>query len=144
MKTITRTTLLGSLAAIIATCALAQDWPQWRGANRDAKAADFKAPKNWPKELTQKWKVIVGEGVATPSLVGDKFKVKYPLLTWAGLLVSVKMPTYLPALGANGFEVEDLIEVQAPVDAEETRFPFVDNAWARRWPSEEIWKARKR
>src|SRR5882672_3484243 len=53
----------------------AQDWPQWRGANRDAKAADFKAPKNWPKELTQKWKVTVGEGVATPSLVGDKLYV---------------------------------------------------------------------
>ena len=43
------------------------EWPQWRGANRDAKAPDFKAPKTWPKELTQKWKVMVGEGVATPA-----------------------------------------------------------------------------
>ena len=54
---------------------LGQDWPQWRGANRDAIAAEFKAPKTWPKELTQKWKVTVGEGVATPSLVGDKLYV---------------------------------------------------------------------
>ncbi len=38
----------------------AQDWPQWRGPNRDAKATGFKAPKSWPKELTQKWKVTVG------------------------------------------------------------------------------------
>src|SRR5215467_15383094 len=53
----------------------AQDWPQWRGPNRDAKAAGFTAPKTWPKELTQKWKVSVGEGVATPSLVGDKLYV---------------------------------------------------------------------
>ena len=53
----------------------AQDWSQWRGANRDAKVADFKAPKAWPKELTQKWKVTVGEGVATPSLVGDRLYV---------------------------------------------------------------------
>jgi outer membrane protein assembly factor BamB len=53
----------------------AQDWPQWRGSNRDAKAADFKAPKTWPMELTQKWKVTVGEGVATPALVGDKLYV---------------------------------------------------------------------
>lgn len=53
----------------------AQDWPQWRGPNRDAKAAGFNAPKTWPKELTQKWKVTVGEGVATPSLVGDKLYV---------------------------------------------------------------------
>ena len=53
----------------------AQDWPQWRGANRDGKAADFKAPKTWPKELTQKWRVPVGEGVATPALAGDKLYV---------------------------------------------------------------------
>lgn len=53
----------------------AQDWPQWRGPNRDGKAAGFTAPKTWPKELTQKWKVTVGEGVATPALVGDKMYV---------------------------------------------------------------------
>jgi outer membrane protein assembly factor BamB len=60
--------------ATVASCAFAQDWPQWRGPNRDAKAA-FTPPKTWPKELTQKWKVTVGEGVATPALVGDKLYV---------------------------------------------------------------------
>jgi outer membrane protein assembly factor BamB len=55
--------------------AAAQDWPQWRGANRDAKAAGFNAPKEWPKELTRKWRIDVGDGVATPSLVGDKLYV---------------------------------------------------------------------
>jgi outer membrane protein assembly factor BamB len=54
---------------------IAQDWPQWRGANRDARASEFKAPKTWPKELNQKWKVTVGDGVATPALVGDKLYV---------------------------------------------------------------------
>lgn len=53
----------------------AADWPQWRGSNRDAKVTDFRAPKSWPKELTQKWKVTVGEGVATPALVGDQLFV---------------------------------------------------------------------
>jgi outer membrane protein assembly factor BamB len=53
----------------------AGDWPQWRGPNRDARATDFKAPKTWPKELTQKWKVTVGDGVASPALVGDKLYV---------------------------------------------------------------------
>lgn len=52
----------------------AQDWPQWRGANRDARAA-FKAPATWPKELKEKWKVTVGDGVATPALVGDRIYV---------------------------------------------------------------------
>lgn len=53
----------------------AADWPQWRGANRDGKAAGFDAPQTWPKELKQKWKVTVGDGVATPALVGDKLYV---------------------------------------------------------------------
>ena len=64
--------------ALLAICTLntatAQDWPQWRGTNREARA-NFTAPKTWPKELTQKWKVTVGDGVATPSLVGDKLYV---------------------------------------------------------------------
>src|SRR4030081_3634659 len=53
----------------------AADWPQWRGANRDGKVTDFTAPATWPKALTQKWKVPVGDGVATPALVGDKLFV---------------------------------------------------------------------
>src|SRR6266496_899232 len=67
--------VLGWMAVTTASCALAQDWPQWRGPNRDAKAAGFNPPKAWPKELTQKWKVTVGEGVATPALAGDKLYV---------------------------------------------------------------------
>ena len=54
--------------------ASAQDWPQYLGENRAAKAS-FLAPKTWPKELTPKWKVTVGDGVATPSLVGDRLYV---------------------------------------------------------------------
>ena len=55
--------------------AWAQDWPQWRGPNRDGKATGFEAPTTWPKELTQKWKVTVGDGAATPALVGDRLYV---------------------------------------------------------------------
>ena len=57
------------------TCAMAQDWPQWRGASRDGKVTGFTAPAAWPKELAQKWKVAVGTGDATPALVGDKLYV---------------------------------------------------------------------
>ena len=45
-------------------------------------------------------------------------------------------------LRENGFVVEDLIEVRPPEDAT-TRYPFVTLEWSRRWPCEEIWKARK-
>src|SRR5438874_13137280 len=58
-----------------ANCLFAQDWPQWRGPNRDAKTTGFNPPKTWPKELTQKWKVTVGAGDATPALVGDRLYV---------------------------------------------------------------------
>ena len=61
---------------LVGSCgAPAADWPQWRGPNRDAKVTGFTAPAAWPKELTKKWSEKVGEGVATPALVGDKLYV---------------------------------------------------------------------
>jgi len=45
-------------------------------------------------------------------------------------------------LRANGFEVEDLIEVRPAPNATTAYSTPVE--WARRWPVEEIWKARKR
>jgi len=76
MKSMNHTlTAVAGLLAISTCCALAQDWPQWRGANRDARASGFTAPKTWPKELTQKWKVTAGLGDATPALVGNKLYV---------------------------------------------------------------------
>ncbi len=46
---------------------------------------------------------------------------------------------------ANGLEIERLVEIQAPEDAKQHRYDVLpDPDWARRWPSEEIWVARKR
>ncbi len=67
--------IVGSLVAIGASCALAQDWPQWRGGDRDGKVAGFTAPQTWPQGLAEKWKVSVGSGDATPALVDDKLYV---------------------------------------------------------------------
>ncbi len=58
-----------------AATASGQDWPQWRGPNRDNKVAGFVAPPTWPKELTRKWSVAVGAGDASPVLVGDRVYV---------------------------------------------------------------------
>jgi len=44
---------------------------------------------------------------------------------------------------ANGLMVEDLIEIQPPEDARST-YDLAPLEWARRWPAENIWKARKR
>ncbi|MFL5679014.1 MAG: class I SAM-dependent methyltransferase [Chloroflexota bacterium] len=49
---------------------------------------------------------------------------------------------WIRLLRANGFEVEDLVELR-PAEGSKTEFPFVTIEWARKWPSEEVWKARK-
>lgn len=69
--------LIGCVAGVLisADAARSADWPQWRGANGDARVSDFNAPQTWPKELKQTWSVTVGAGDATPALVGDKLYV---------------------------------------------------------------------
>ena len=42
----------------------------------------------------------------------------------------------------SGFQIEDLLEVQAPPDATRDH-DFVTAGWARRWPSEHVFKAVK-
>jgi SAM-dependent methyltransferase len=46
-------------------------------------------------------------------------------------------------LRSCGLQVEDLVEVRAPEGAV-SRYPWVSAEWARRWPTEDVWKARKR
>lgn len=65
----------GCVILVLAGGVLAQDWPQWRGPHRDGKVAGFTAPQQWPTELTQKWTATVGQGDATPALVGDRLYV---------------------------------------------------------------------
>jgi SAM-dependent methyltransferase len=48
----------------------------------------------------------------------------------------------LRVLRRAGFEIEDYLELRAPEGAT-TRFEWADAEWARRWPIEEIWRARK-
>jgi SAM-dependent methyltransferase len=49
---------------------------------------------------------------------------------------------WIRLLRASGFEIEDLVELRPHRNAT-TRYPFVTLEWARRWPCEEAWKARK-
>jgi len=64
-----------SLTLFLSSTVAAQDWPQWLGANRDARVADFQAPEKWPDELNEQWKITVGDGVSTPALVGKHLYV---------------------------------------------------------------------
>jgi outer membrane protein assembly factor BamB len=67
--------ILGCVLLAGGVLAAPQDWPQWRGPNRDNKVAGFVAPSTWPKDLTKKWSVTVGVGDASPVLVGDNVYV---------------------------------------------------------------------
>jgi SAM-dependent methyltransferase len=46
----------------------------------------------------------------------------------------------------NGFDVENLIELQGPEETGQSAplIPYAPDAWTRQWPAEEIWCARKR
>jgi SAM-dependent methyltransferase len=52
---------------------------------------------------------------------------------------------WIRLLRDTGFGVEGLIELQAPEDAKQHRYDSLPTLeWARKWPTEEIWKARKK
>lgn len=76
MKSIVLSLKLSVIIMLIGmSAAQAQDWPQWRGTNRDGKVSGFKAPATWPQQLNQDWKVTVGLGDATPVLVKDRLYI---------------------------------------------------------------------
>ena len=54
----------------------AQEWPQWRGPNRDGIVAEFSVPQTWPESLKMKWKVSVGAGYASPIVVEGRIYVR--------------------------------------------------------------------
>ena len=52
---------------------------------------------------------------------------------------------WIRVLRESGFDVEGLWEIQASESAKDHQYyDFVSADWARKWPAEEIWKARKR
>jgi SAM-dependent methyltransferase len=51
---------------------------------------------------------------------------------------------WIRLLRENRFEIEALHELQAPADAEDpVYYDYVTADWARKWPTEEMWVARK-
>lgn len=99
--------------------------------------------------LTNGWLSILTApddgSVSTNELQQDHFgllRSEWP--DWPSVEFHLSHGDWIRLLDANGFEVRDLIELQAPEGAE-TRHPdIVSLEWARRWPSEEVWKAQKR
>lgn len=65
------------VVAVVVACttgagqAGSRDYPQWRGRDRDGSASGFVEPPSWPDVLTRRWRVQVGEGYASPLVMGD-------------------------------------------------------------------------
>ena len=66
------TVVVTAIVAAGPAVVLAQDWPQWRGPDRDAVVSNFDVPSSWPDALTQQWSLDVGLGYASPVLVGNR------------------------------------------------------------------------
>jgi SAM-dependent methyltransferase len=92
---------------------------------------------------------IVTMCTADDETVGEKLlRPQFSLnrIEWADGSVEFCLPhgDRIDLLQRHGFEIERLVEVQAPESAETHSFySYVTAEWGRRWPVEEIWAARK-
>lgn len=85
--------------------------------------------------------VAAGADRAGDRLIGDYFGLR--LITETDGLVSANLPygEWIRLFRASGLIVEDLIEPRPPTSGAARE--HADHAWARRWPSECIWKLRR-
>lgn len=75
-STLRGVTALVCLAVMVGAAGVwAQDWPQWRGPDRNGHVTEFTPPEVWPEALTEAWRVIVGPADATPALVGERLYI---------------------------------------------------------------------
>lgn len=62
-----RWALVSALALLVCPgLTFGQDWPQWRGPARTGLAESIQLPESWPSELSQRWRIEVGDGQSSP------------------------------------------------------------------------------
>ena len=66
-----RASFLLLTAFLLVSPAGSQEWPQWRGPNRDGVPTHPPSVRDWPERLTRVWEVPVGTGHSSP-VVGDQ------------------------------------------------------------------------
>ncbi|HEY3922544.1 MAG TPA: class I SAM-dependent methyltransferase [Gaiellaceae bacterium] len=65
-------------------------------------------------------------------------------IEWDGVEFHLAHGERIDLLRANGFELERLLELYAAADTiDHPYYDFVSAEWARKWPAEELWVARK-
>ncbi|HEY8755939.1 MAG TPA: class I SAM-dependent methyltransferase [Candidatus Dormibacteraeota bacterium] len=84
------------------------------------------------------------EGAADATLKRDHFGMhRFEWPDSDGVEFHLGHGDWIRLLRGSGFDIEDLIELR-PAPSATTRYPHVTVDWARRWPSEEVWVARRR
>ncbi|NQU44102.1 PQQ-like beta-propeller repeat protein [bacterium] len=83
--------ILGIIVLIIAVCAVsairADDWPQWRGSDREAISHEEGLMAQWPAEgPALLWEIPLGEGYSSIAVVGNRIYTQYQRdkAQWAG------------------------------------------------------------
>ncbi len=62
-----------ALALLVAgSHAQAQEWPGWRGPERDGTVPAAQTPAVWPEAFARAWRVEVGEGYSSPVVSGGR------------------------------------------------------------------------
>jgi len=90
---------------------------------------------------------MLEDGPATDRLVRDLFGLHRVVRRGTSgseyQLFALPHGEWIRLLGRCGLVVEDMIEVQVPPGAANHDFPELPDQWARRWPAEEVWFARR-
>lgn len=86
------------------------------------------------------------DGAATDRLLRPQFGMhRFEWPDSDGVEFHLSHGDWIKLLRANDFEIEGLVELYPSASGlSTTRYEWVTADWARRWPSEEAWKARKR
>ncbi len=58
--------LIAVALVVAGSPAWAQEWPGWRGPQRDGVATAAQAPEAWPEAFAPAWRVEIGEGYSSP------------------------------------------------------------------------------
>jgi len=83
-------------------------------------------------------------GPSTDRLVRDQFGMnRFEFPGEASVEFHLPHGELIDVLATNGFALERLIELQAPEHGDPGPWDYVTLEWARRWPSEEIWRSRR-
>jgi SAM-dependent methyltransferase len=80
---------------------------------------------------------------ATDRLLRDYFGMHRDEEDWGAVGFQLQYGEWIRLFRANDFEIEALLELRPPEHATTTYGDWVSLDWARRWPGENIWKARK-